>query len=422
MNRTIFKLLIITFCLSLITSFSFGCGHVHVFDKKVVKNEYLSSRATCQQVAKYFYSCSCGDKGEETFDYGEKAAHDYVDNKFCNCGELNPDYYTPGLSFALINDQTEYQVSSYTGDDTHVIIPSKYNGKPITKINDYAFNQLAVLESVALSENLVNIGMYAFNFCTSLTQVIIPNSVTSIGFLAFNNCPIENATLSTTALSKIEKTQLKNVNIIGGEIIAKNSFDGCSLLENVVISDSVQIIEDRVFNKCSSLKNVVMSKNVTSIGEGAFNGCSLLTNIELPNGVEVISDWLFSGCTSLESIEIPNGVKSLGYEAFSYCDSLTEITLPDSVNNIGIKAFAYCDLLNSVSIGSGVTSINYYAFSGCQSLTEIVIPICVTTINKCVFHNCDSLQNIYCQASEIPSGWSAEWNDTQAQVTWGYNE
>ncbi|HCS94195.1 MAG TPA: hypothetical protein DIV38_00465 [Clostridiales bacterium] len=71
---------------------------------------------------------------------------------------------TEGLKYELLDDDT-YMVSDYNGTAIEVIIPSTYNGKPVTSIGDYAF--------------------YG---CTSLTSIEIPASVTSIGESTFSNC------------------------------------------------------------------------------------------------------------------------------------------------------------------------------------------------------------------------------------------
>ena len=51
--------------------------HTHVFDQQVVSDEYLASVATADSPALYYYSCACGEKGTETFPYGEKAGHTF---------------------------------------------------------------------------------------------------------------------------------------------------------------------------------------------------------------------------------------------------------------------------------------------------------------------------------------------------------
>lgn len=43
----------------------------HTFDKQVVADEYKKSDATFISPVIYYYSCECGEKGEETFTYGE---------------------------------------------------------------------------------------------------------------------------------------------------------------------------------------------------------------------------------------------------------------------------------------------------------------------------------------------------------------
>ena len=51
--------------------------HTHVFDQQVASDAYLASPATADSPAMYYYSCLCGEKGTETFPYGEKAGHTF---------------------------------------------------------------------------------------------------------------------------------------------------------------------------------------------------------------------------------------------------------------------------------------------------------------------------------------------------------
>ena len=50
-------------------------GHTHVFDKEVVEEQYLASKANCNDPAKYYKSCKCGAKGTETFTSGAALGH-----------------------------------------------------------------------------------------------------------------------------------------------------------------------------------------------------------------------------------------------------------------------------------------------------------------------------------------------------------
>ena len=74
------KFILPVLCFTLLVSAAFfvnGCQkkHEHSFTVKAVNDEYLSAAADCTNKAKYFYSCSCGEKGTETFEYGEPLGH-----------------------------------------------------------------------------------------------------------------------------------------------------------------------------------------------------------------------------------------------------------------------------------------------------------------------------------------------------------
>ena len=360
MKKRISCFLSVVLGLSLILSFATGCAlHKHVFDKIVFAPEYLVSTFNCKEEANYYYSCECGEKGEQIFKHSDVNEHEFVENKYCVCGLLNSEYYTEGLSFALINNQTEYSVSGYNGNEEEIIIPKTYNNKPVTRVADKTFYELAQIKNV-----------------------IMGNNVTTID---------------------------------------GDAFMGCLLLEKVEISTSLQSIGYQAFKGCEKLEKIEIPYGVNNIGEGAFFGCSSITSIKIPSSLDKLNDWAFSNCSSLANLEIENGIESIGFETFAYCSSLNSVIIPNSVTTIGTSAFARCSSMNRLVIGNGVTSIGIYAFSSCTSLTSVVIPVGVAIISARAFNNTETLQTIYCQASEKPSGWSDDWNKTSAEVVWGYN-
>ena len=58
------------------------CGtqppHTHVYTEKNTDSKYLKEEATCLASAIYYYSCSCGKEGEDTFSYGKRTDHKYI--------------------------------------------------------------------------------------------------------------------------------------------------------------------------------------------------------------------------------------------------------------------------------------------------------------------------------------------------------
>ncbi len=61
---------------------SYGSLKEHVYDQKNTNEKYLASAATCTSPAKYYYSCTCGEKGTETFEDGKAKGHTYGDVEY----------------------------------------------------------------------------------------------------------------------------------------------------------------------------------------------------------------------------------------------------------------------------------------------------------------------------------------------------
>lgn len=82
--------------------------HTHVFDREVADAKYLVSEATCIAKAVYYKSCACGEKGTETFEYGEYAAHvlDKTDRIEATCAEAGVEaYWTCSACGKLFSDE-----------------------------------------------------------------------------------------------------------------------------------------------------------------------------------------------------------------------------------------------------------------------------------------------------------------------------
>ena len=366
--------------------------------------------------------CDAKDKlGEHTFENG-----------FCTvCQMADPDaaVSSEGLEFTLINDGTAYEVSGIgTCTDLDIVIPSVYNGLPVTAIGERAFNQRSNLTSITIPDSVTSIGDRAFYYCVGLTSVyitdiaawcaidfaslhsnplwsahnlylngelvthlVIPEGVETIGDYAFYNF---------TSLTSI--TIPDNVNFIGDyafpgsgltgvsipngiTTIGNSVFYDCNSLTSVTIPDSVISIGDSAFENCDVLTNIAIPDSVTSIGKSAFAWCSKLMSIAIPDSVTTIGNSAFYGCTDLTSLTLGNSVAIIGDFAFGACSSLTGIRLPDSVTSIGNGAFIIGENLKNVNIPNGVTSIGYGTFQYCDSLTSIKIPDSVTSIGDFAF-------------------------------------
>lgn len=337
-------------------------SHVHDFSIMNASSEYLASPATCTEKARYYYLCSCGAVGTETFENGEPKGHTYSTNwwsddtyhwhkavcehtteikdkeehKFyegvCECG------YAIYISNLLDLHKTGggYEVCGYNGKAEKVVIPKEYKGLPVVSIGAKAFRD-------------------EYTGHSNLKEIFIPDSVKTIGSEAFYNCD----SLTTITLGK-------NIKEIGD-----SAFYNCSSLKSIEIPDGVTTIYRKTFFNCSSLKSIALSDKIDRIGESCFSGCSSLTSFAIPYGVTIIEANTFSGCSSLTSVTIPSSVMGIGTRAFQNCGSLTNINIPNGIKGINNETFENCLSLTSIIIPNNIEYIDNRAFTNCNRLVEV---------------------------------------------------
>ena len=95
-------------------------SHVHSYSIENTNSKYQKEPATCTTVAIYYYSCSCGEKGDETFSYGETADHTIITKQgypaTCKTPGLTNGMHCSVCNIVLLS-QTQIPVVNHTYDN-----------------------------------------------------------------------------------------------------------------------------------------------------------------------------------------------------------------------------------------------------------------------------------------------------------------
>lgn len=70
------------------------------------------------------------------------------------------EVYTQGLEYSLINGGEEYKVTGIGTAEGAIVVPRSYEGKPVTKIADYAFMSEGSVTEVVIPDSVIEIGSY----------------------------------------------------------------------------------------------------------------------------------------------------------------------------------------------------------------------------------------------------------------------
>lgn len=182
------------------------------------------------------------------------------------------------LTFALINNDTEYSITSIDSTATGTLtVPATYQGLPVTAIGSYGL-ALSEITEVYLPNSITTMADWAFLFSPNLTRVNIPTGVTRIPFGTFSDC--------------------------------------------------------------TSLREVVFHDGITEIGVAAFYCNSGLTSLTLPAQLSDLASSAFAWCQNIEGVvNIPPGVTQIAQGTFNRCEKVTEFIFEGAITQIEDEAF-----------------------------------------------------------------------------------
>lgn len=277
-------------------------------------------------------------------------------------------------------------------------------------------------KSVRIPKNVTEIADGAFAYCSQLEEIVVEEGNPCYDSRGGCNAIIETSK-NRLIVGAVTTVIPDTVTIIGNSAFAERD------LKEIVIPDSVEIIEDLAFTFCSNLRSVVFSKSLKSIGSRAFEQCDI-TCLEIPAAIEsmaidsfdrghleyirvdpanprfdsrddcnaiIITEANTLVCGSKNTV-IPQTVEAIWSRAFEYTN-IEEISIPASVTDICHDAFSSCLLLKKVSIEEGdYLCVHNRAFVNCVDLKEIKLPESLDMIFSGAFCGCNRLQSLHIPA------------------------
>lgn len=248
---------------------------------------------------------TCGEEGEETRVCAlcgrletrplSALVHEFDGDNTC----LNCDYTcvaTPGLSYTPVlgadGNPEGYAVSRGTAEAEEIVIAPYHERLPVVAVADDGFRNSIRLRSVRCYAPIRTIGTNAFRGCAWLEEIVLPESVEVLEEAAFYACSAAR-TLS-----------------IGSRLtsVAPRSFYGMQQLETISVSEDNPVYAGE--GNCL----VERATGILLLGAGES---------VIPDGVRSIADYAFYDNRKIESVELPAGVISIGVSAFGGCEALT---------------------------------------------------------------------------------------------------
>lgn len=311
--------------------------------------------------------------------------------------------------FGITNDGT---LCDYYNNTKVIDLSFCMNIKRIAKL---AFRNCSFVEEIILPGSVEVIENMAFNGCYNLKTINIPNDKTVFegnpfyntkwemkelkekGFIMINNC-----------LIKIDQNLTDDSVIKSAKRIGRYAFKENKFLKAADLSQwgDLEYIETFSFNECSNLETVILSDKckVRSVNIGTFASCPKLKELTLPPSIENINGTAFDKDSPWFSDHKDKSGQFLAYGDFliKYLDNrtfdvkrkkhLTLIDLNKYVPNVKVicsNSFVQSGI-KKIYLSNNITTIMPSAFDYCINLNEVVFPSSIKHIKPRAFNNCEN--------------------------------
>ena len=328
-------------------------------------------------------------------------------NTFSGCSNLHwayfkgtkPTAYSYGNDFSDCASDFHFKVrdvnwNSFGSDDGTwlgfpvEIVPTQYCGGNLSwEFNPYLGRLSIEGTGPMFNYNSTDNPAPWYQDASSITATVLPSGITSIGDWAFRDCAISELVLPASM-----------------EAVGAHAFDGCSSLQQLTVSSTLQSMGDGAFANAASLTDAIFRAGPpASFGTDVFAGCAGSFRIRYHNnfayawGGPKLTVWNGWPCRMygdscgtnlmyyvvagvLEFVLIDetqpgfmtnfSSASAVPWNGISYSD----IVLPEGLQNIGDYALQNQTNISSLQIPASIKAIGKNALTGCTALTVLNLP------------------------------------------------
>lgn len=333
------------------------------------------------------------------------------------------------ISYELNEDGESYAVSSVGRNLDEVAVPAEYNGKPVTRIADYAFTVQPFmtqrtglsLDKLTLPATVRVVEDRAFYSSGRIEELYYEGTLADWYAISFGSSPLGGSTdLYIGGELLTEFSVPDGVTEIGSYL-----FCGYSYFGKIVIPDGVISVGAYAFYGCENLLQAVAPQSLACVGENAFGGCDRLVEVYNFSPAE---DWWGEQALAVHRSEEESCLQQRGDFTMFYGEDRTvtlfyrgeggSVALPDlSGRNYEVYRglFAGNQTLTAAILPEGLTEIGKDAFRDCRALTTVTLPRSLTRMEAFAFGFCGKLSEV------VYGGTREEWDAVVKDRNWDYN-
>lgn len=243
---------------------------------------------------------------------------------------VNASDFDLGVCQNFSKTKTYRCIDKYVGELSEVILPAYDEiGEEINYINYGAFRENEIIEKVYFShtiieldvgcfrgcknlkevylgESITDLGHYAFEGCSNLTYVYFPEGISSTGNYTFHNCfDLESIEFASTiyryGVNMFQAcVNLRTINVRPGgnyESVQNCVMQGDKLVigcKGSTIPENTKYIADYAFYKIHFENEIILPESLYMINRGAFFNTSGIDSLVIPKHVTYVGDSAFT--------------------------------------------------------------------------------------------------------------------------------